>query len=132
MPSTHRVYLFAFVVVALAGFSLGCADQVTAPEARLVPAAKPVDSGGGAANFEKRYLASGIDAEQLILDMAQICMTKQDLHPELMAFCQETAAQAASDLTLLQSWLLAWYGIDHAPSLGGPDERLLSELNALE
>jgi uncharacterized protein (DUF305 family) len=132
MRSTRCLILFAFVVVALAGFSLGCADQVTAPETRLVPAAKPVDSGGSAGNFERRYLSNAIDAEELILEMAQICVQKESLHAELMTFCQETATQASHDLTLMQSWLSAWYDIDHSPSLRGPDQRLLSELGSLE
>jgi len=133
MPSTNRVFLFVFAVVGLAGFSWGCADQVTAPEGvRLVPAAKPVDAGGGAANFETRYLADAIDAAQLTLDMAQVCVSKGNLHPELMAFCQETATQASHDVSLLQSWLSTWYGIDHVPSLGNPDQRVLSNLSSLE
>jgi uncharacterized protein (DUF305 family) len=133
MPSIRSVFLSAFAVVALAAFCLGCADQVTAPEVGLAPLGKPVDGGGGgAANFEKRYLTNGIDTEELILEMAQICMTKEGLHPELVTFCQETATQAAHDLSLLQSWLSAWYGIDHSPSLAGPDQRLLSNLGTLE
>ena len=132
MPSTNRSFLFVFAVVALAGFSLGCADQVTAPEVRLVPAAKPVDSGGGAGNFEQRFLADAIDAAQLTLEMAQVCMAKADLHVELMAFCQETATQAAHDVSLLQSWLSTWYGVDHLPSMGKPDQRILSNLSSLE
>ena len=131
MRSIYRVFLFGFAVVALAGFSLGCADQVTAPETRLVPAAKPVDSGG-AGNFEKRYLAKAIDAEGLILGMAQICMAKEGLHPELMTFCQETATQASHDLSLMQSWLSTWYAVDHSPSLSGPDQRVLSNLGSLD
>ena len=131
MPSIKSVFLSAFAVLALAACFLGCTDQVTAPETSLVPAAKPVNSGG-AGNFEKRYLAGAIDAEELILEMANICMTKEGLHPDLMTFCQETAAQAAHDLSLMQLWLSTWYGIDHSPSLSGSDQRVLSNLGALE
>jgi uncharacterized protein (DUF305 family) len=138
MPSIQRVFLFVFAVLALAAFCLGCSDQVSAPEMRLASprdplrtAAKPVDSGG-AANFEKRNLANGIDTEELILEMAQMCMTKQGLHPELMTFCQETATQAAPDQSLMQSWLSTWYGIDHSPTLSGSDQGLLSNLSTLE
>ena len=132
MPSTYRVVLFAFGVVALAGMSWGCTDrQATAPEMYLAPAAKPSDAGG-AANFEKRSLANAIDVEELVLEMAQICMAKQGLHPELMSFCQETATQAASDQSLMLSWLSSWYQITHTPSLSGSDQRVLDNLSALE
>jgi len=132
MRSTRCVFLFAFAVVALAAFLSGCTDQVTRPEARLMPAAKPTDSGGAAANFEKRNLANGIDTEELILEMAEVCMTKAGLHPELMTFCQSTATKAAQDQSLMQSWLSTWYGIDHSPTLGNADQHVLSNLVTLE
>jgi len=130
MPSIRS--MLALSVVALPLFSAGCADDpVTAPLVPLTPAAKPTDSAPGA-NYERRYLPNAIDASELILEMAQVCMEKQSLHPELMTFCQSTAAQAAHDVSLMQSWLSAWYGIDHTPSLSGPDQRLLDELRSLD
>ena len=131
MPSNRSVFLLPFTVLALALFSPGCADDpATAPMARLTPAAKPTDSGP-AANYERRYLPKAIDASELILEMAQVCMEKSDLHPELMTFCQATGAQASHDVSLMQGWLSTWYGIDHTPSLSGPDQRVLNQLRSL-
>jgi uncharacterized protein (DUF305 family) len=126
MRSTYYVFV---AILALAALSSGCTDQATAPEARFAPAAKPVTSGG---TFERHYLANAIDAAELTLEMAQVCMAKANLHPELMAFCQETATQASHDVTLLQSWLSTWYGVDHSPSLSSSDQRLLNTLSSLE
>jgi uncharacterized protein (DUF305 family) len=130
----HRIHMLSFpVLLGTTAVLLGCADQasVTAPTSGPAPAAKPVGSGAGA-NFERRYLPDAIDAAELIFEMAQVCMEKQGLHADLMTFGQRTATVAASDVTLLETWLSIWYGIQYTPSLSGPDQRLIERLRSLE
>jgi len=114
---------------------LGCGGEnapVTAPRAGLESAARPGGELSNAeANFEKRYMTDAVDRAELTRRMAEICMEKEGLRPELDTFCSETAADAAQHGATLQSYLMSWYEIQYDPVLSGPDQRLLQNLAAL-
>jgi uncharacterized protein (DUF305 family) len=128
----------SLVLAAGLGFgllSLGCGQgSPTAPmtpTTTLQPEGKP-SGGGTSASFEKSYMQSTIDREELIRQLALLAVGKQNLHPDLVTFSQTLAGDAGHNVSLLQGWLSLWYGMTHVAVLSGSSQRLLADLGALE
>lgn len=68
------------------------------------------------ARFEIRFLQSMMDHHLGGVEMSQMCVQKA-VHSELRQACQNIIAAQTSEIQQMQSWLLAWYGINYTPKL---------------
>ena len=100
------------VIGALFAIFLG--GVVAPPASADGPAADP-----DAAAFEVEFLEMMIDHHQMAVHMSEMCLEKA-VHEELLELCESIMTTQAAEIAQMQAWLVAWYGIEHEPSMGDP------------
>ncbi len=69
---------------------------------------------GRAGRAEVRFLQGMIDHHQMALDMAQHCLERAST-PAVLTLCQDVIDAQSAEISLMQGWLLEWYGITYTP-----------------
>lgn len=106
-----------FAVILLAWSSAVVADQ-PAPSKSI-------------AKYEIRFMENMIDHHTMALEMARICLTNA-VHPELRTMCEQVIAAQQEEISMLQSWLGGWYGMNgYQPKMSAADMKQLEQLRAL-
>ncbi len=100
------------------------------PGTTLQPEARPTEGSRTADSYEKSYMQSTINHEELIRQVALLALTKQLDHSELTTFSQNAAATASHNISVLQGYLSSWYGMSYSPK--APSQKLLNGLAKLE
>ena len=72
-----------------------------------------------AAAFEVEFLEMMIDHHQMAVHMSMTCLDKA-VHSELRRLCERIMESQAEEISLMQEWLLDWYGIEHEPQMDDP------------
>lgn len=89
--------------------------------AACVLLATPSEADGPAptqrqARYEVRFLTGMIDHHHMAVMMSEMCLNR-DLHPELLALCQQIHETQMMEIEEMQVWLLDWYGIEYEPQM---------------
>lgn len=106
-----------FAVILLAWSSAVVADQ---------PAPNK-----SAAKYEVQFMENMIDHHSMALEMARICLTNA-VHPELRTMCEQVIAAQQEEISMLQSWLGDWYGVDrYQPTMTAGEMKQMEQLRAL-
>jgi uncharacterized protein (DUF305 family) len=114
--SMHAACLAAVVALA-AGPSGARADA---------PAEHPAT-----AVFEVRFMTDMIDHHSMAVAMGQMCIEKAT-HDELEALCDAIVTAQTGEIADMTSWLLDWYGVEHAYVMGRNEERMMQKMDAME
>lgn len=96
--------------------------------APLAQADAPVDGRAGRA--EMRFLEGMIDHHQMALAMATDCLTKADTE-SVITLCQAIIDAQSAEITLMQGWLLDWYGIAYTP-MAVEDMLMMGEMEGMD
>lgn len=83
----------------------------------LLPGSSAAADGaveGRAGRAEVRFLQGMIDHHQMALDMARHCLERAST-PAVLTLCQDVIDAQSAEISLMQSWLLEWYGITYTP-----------------
>lgn len=62
--------------------------------------------------------------------MARLCQEKA-VSPELKGLCARIEADQSREISQLQGWLKAWYGVDYQPQMSPQDQQMMDRLARL-
>lgn len=63
---------------------------------------------------EMRFMQGMIDHHQMALDMANDCLAKA-VTESVQTMCQNVIDEQSAEISTMQTWLQAWYGITYTP-----------------
>lgn len=82
------------------------------------------------AKYEVRFMENMIDHHAMAAQMATTCEAKA-VHTELAELCTEIRVAQQQEIETMQSWLLGWYGVSHAPEMTPGAMRRMEKLASL-
>lgn len=119
----RRSKFLAAFVLALVAMPIATASPVAAD----APAAD-----ARSARYEVHFMTNMIDHHHMAVMMSAVCVQETDIEPELQAMCETMLADQQEEISLMQSWLQAWYGISHPPMMMPGHGEMMAELAALD
>lgn len=101
----------------------------------LLSIALVVNAGGPAptpkqADYEIDFMVGMIDHHEMAVRMADSCEEKAT-HAELAALCTDIKLAQQQEISMMQQWLLGWYGIAYSPQMKPGAMRRMEKLEQL-
>jgi uncharacterized protein (DUF305 family) len=93
--------IFGLIVLTFSAFAAPAALADGPSEARIGRA-------------EIRFMQGMIDHHQMALDMANDCLAKA-ITESVQTMCQNVIDEQSAEISTMQTWLQAWYGITYTP-----------------
>jgi uncharacterized protein (DUF305 family) len=112
---------FTFIVTLSLGFVVASAAQTQ----QSGPAPDKAT-----AKYEIDFMQDMIDHHAMAVQMANMCVQKA-IHEELRALCQNIITTQSQEISEMQTWLSAWYGISYSPQMKPGDMRMMERLASL-
>lgn len=103
--------MLAVYLLAVAGILIAFTSQ---PAQASAPAPDQSTS-----NYEVRFMQEMIEHHTMAVHMANMCLAKA-VHQELRAMCQDMITEQQSEISMMQQWLSAWYGISNYQPMMNP------------
>jgi uncharacterized protein (DUF305 family) len=100
------------------------AGPVSAVPDRLKSAPAPTQA---ARNFEVDFLTDMIDHHHMAVMMSETCVQKA-VHADLRALCEDIIAAQSQEIEMMQTWLQAWYGVQHEPEMKPGSMKMMERL----
>lgn len=69
------------------------------------------------AKFEVRFMENMIDHHEMAVQMGQVCLKEDLVHPELQDLCQNIVTSQSQQQQEMESWLAQWYGVSNRPQM---------------
>lgn len=137
MPARTSLQPFGFARV-VKRVPLALAATTLATLTLLAPAA-PARAAAPARNqniarYEIQFMQEMIAHHHIAVMMAQVCVERQDIRPELRQLCRDIIVAQEREIAAMQSWLRQWYGIEYQPHQDMNHEemaRMLAEMRAM-
>ncbi len=111
-PSGHSLPLSPHALIKWLAALLSMAFIAASPPA-VASAPAPHQS---TARYEVRFMQEMIEHHTMAVHMGHMCMAKA-VHQELREMCREIIETQQQEISTLQQWLVAWYGV----STGEPE-----------
>lgn len=131
--STHprwirRIVLPLLILLAFVSGTLTFVNVVAARTTAANTSTSPAQPFNGPAptqenaTYETQFMVQMMDHHFLAAQMAQVCLKKAS-HQQLLTLCHTIISSQEQQISEMQSWLAAWYGVHHSPQLPttGPD-----------
>ncbi len=86
------------------------------------------------ADYEITFMKEMIAHHHMAVMMSEVCVERQDIRPELRELCRQILVTQNREISMMQSWLRQWYGIDYQPHEDMDHEemaRMLAEMRAM-
>lgn len=93
-------------------------------------ATEPAPTQQGA-KYEVRFMTNMIDHHMMAIMMAEHCLEKATVHPELQAMCANIIETQTAEMEEMQAWLDDWYRISYEPEVAPSMQHTLDRLSAM-
>ena len=85
----------------------------------------------GKAAYEISFLKEMIMHHHMAIMMAEACVERTDIRPELRELCEGIIADQDREVADMQTWLRDWYGINYNPMAEMDMDEMMAEMAAM-
>lgn len=117
MPTLNQMRLARGAAISRVRLALAAATVATLT---LLALAAPTQAAAPAPNeniarYEIRFMREMIAHHHMAVMMAEVCVERHDIRPELRQLCADIIAAQEREIAAMQSWLRQWYGVEYQP-----------------